>query len=117
MGRKLLYIWSFRPINDEGPPGGGPSVTAWRRGLFGVLAGGRLDLLGELLELLREGEAEALYRSLDAVDAEFRREVVVLEQVVVGRRLDRHGRFDRHRAVVLQPGCRRDQLADDDVLL
>src|SRR4029079_6126087 len=78
--------------------------------------GARLDLLRELLELLCEGGAEALGRCLDPVDAEFGGELVFFEQLV-GRRLDRFGGLDRDRAVVLEAGRGRDQLADDHVLL
>src|SRR6201989_1432398 len=95
------------------------SVLSPRAGcaeLLGFLRA-RLDLLRQLLKLPREGGAETLDRGLDPVDAKFGRQLVVFEQVVVPRRLDRFGRLDRDRAVVLEAGRGRDQLADDHVLL
>src|SRR6476469_6581083 len=60
------------------------------------LLGGLLDLLRQLLELLRERRPEALDRSLDAVDAELGRQLLLVEEVVA-RRFDRHGGLDRDR--------------------
>src|SRR6478752_6307689 len=84
--------------------------------LFRLLGSG-LDLLCELLQLLREGGAKALDRSLDPVDAQLVGELVFFEQVLVARCCDRFRRLDRDRAVMLEAGRGRDQLADDHVLL
>src|SRR6476646_9830222 len=83
------------------------SVLTHTTPLFGLL-GGRLDLLGQLLQLLGEGGAEALDRGLDPVDAEFGGQLLVLEQVLVAGRLDRFGGLDRDRPVVLEAGRGRD---------
>ena len=90
-------------------------------GLAAVRAGAgvaALDLLRELLELLGERRAEALEVGLLAVLAQpqLGRQLVRVEQVLVGtlRGLDR---LDLERAVVPEAGRRRDQLADDHVLL
>src|SRR3954451_15778965 len=65
-------------------PGGEGSPAPSTNALFAGLVRARLDLLGELLELLREGSAEALDRSVDPVDAEFGGELVFFEQIAVG---------------------------------
>ena len=88
---------------------------------YSLSAGGlaRLDLLGELLELLGERGAEALElgRLLAvAAEAELGGELVLVEQVLLGA-LGGLDRLDLERAVVLEAGRGRDQLADDHVLL
>src|SRR5262249_47308477 len=110
----------------QGRPGPGGSWTYGlqrmdrRAGLIqsGFLVVRRgLVLLGELLELLREGGPEALDRGVGPVEAQLGGQLVFVEQALLARRLDRDSRLDRQRAVVLEPGGGRDQLADDDVLL
>ncbi len=79
---------------------------------------GRLDLLRQLLQLLGEGGAEALEVGLSAaLETELGGELVLVEQALLARGLDRLGGLDRQGAVVLEPGRCRDQLADDHVLL
>src|SRR3954471_6678733 len=64
-----------------------------------------------------EGRAEAL-QALVVAEAELGGEVVALEQAdVVDAAGERLGRLDLDRAVALEPGGGRDQLADDHVLL
>src|SRR5204863_5143513 len=78
----------------------------------------RLDLLGELLELLGERGSEALELGDVALlgEAELGGQLVGVEEIVLGA-LGRLDRLDLERAVVLEAGRRRDQLADDHVLL
>src|SRR5262245_31983912 len=106
------------------PAAAGPAAQALRAlGLFAAAGAGglpgarRLDLRRQLLQLLRKGGAEALELGAVAVAGE----VQLLGKLLLGEllrgRLSRLHRLDLKRAVVLQPGGRRDQLADDDVLL
>src|SRR6186997_1719922 len=85
-------------------------------GRSGGLTGARLlDLRGELLELLGERGPEALVLGSLAVTGNLQ----LLGELLLGELLDRGlgrlHRLDLQRAVVLEAGGRRDQLADDDV--
>src|SRR5215210_2424271 len=81
-------------------------------------AAARAEARVDLVELGRvEGRTEAL-QALAVVEPELRGEVVALEQAdVVDAAGQRLRRLDLDRAVALEPGGGRDQLADDDVLL
>ena len=93
-------------------------------GLFAVAGAGRLasagslDLGRQLLELLRERGAEALHRRAARRRRRGRARLASSSsETLLDRRLRRLDRLDLQRAVVLEPGRRRDQLADDHVLL
>src|SRR5215210_3719426 len=81
-------------------------------------AAARAEARVDLVQLGRvEGRAEAL-QALAVVEAELGGEVVALQQPdVVDAAGERLGRLDLDRAVALEPGGGRDQLADDHVLL
>src|SRR5215210_1086878 len=81
-------------------------------------AAARAEARVDLVQLGRvEGRAEAL-QALAVVEAELGGEVVALEQPdVVDPAGERLRRLDLDRAVALEPGGGRDQLADDHVLL
>src|SRR3954463_13115781 len=120
-----------RSASSSGPrptPLSKASASALRAGLLGLFAvagpgslpsARRLDLGGKLLELLRERRPEALHLrgGTLAVPGEVELLGQLLLRELLDRRLSRLDRLDLQSAVVLQAGGRRNQLADDHVLL
>src|SRR5215218_3944865 len=81
-------------------------------------APGRPEARADLLELGRVERGPEALQPLAVVEPELGGEVVALEQAdVVDPARERLGRLDLDRAVALEPGGGRDQLADDHVLL
>src|SRR5687767_1292607 len=100
------------PLRGDRPPPTAACLAAVRAGVAA------LDLLGELLELLGERGAEALEVGLATIlaESELCCELVGVEELLV-RPLGRLDGLDLERPVVAEAGGRRDQLADDHVLL
>src|SRR5436190_8222891 len=115
----------IHPGDEQSQP---PPETAYRRTYWRTAAPARrlvrvgvrgLDFLGELLELVGERGAEPLQLSdLVAVlrEAELGGELLLVEDVLLGP-VSRLHRLDLEGPVAPQAGRRRDQLADDHVLL
>src|SRR5215207_1871015 len=81
-------------------------------------AGGAAEPGADLLELRGVEPGAESAEALAVVQSQLGGELVALEQRhVVDPARERLGRLDLDRAVALEPGRGRDQLADDDVLL
>src|SRR3954469_7315749 len=90
--------------------------------LVAVAVGGQVGQVAERALAVAATGAAADAEALDLAgvgEAELGRQLRLVEQAdVVGRRPpDRLGRLDLNAPVALEPGGRRDQLADDHVLL
>src|SRR3954449_12382045 len=128
-GTSAAAIWTSNiPPERRRAPRTGPFERRVTRGLAVLAVQVRADVVEraargaearvDLVELGGvEGRAEAL-EALAVVEAELGGEVIAVQQADVvdaaGKRLRR---LDLDRAVALEPGGRRDQLADDHVLL